>query len=120
MASVLVVDDAAFMRMSIKRMLEANGYTMAGEAGSGIEAVQMYLQVKPDVVLLDITMPEMNGVEALKRLKVLDPNAKVIICTAIGQQAILAEAVENGASDFIVKPFEVDRLLAAIDKVMNK
>ena len=120
MASVLIVDDAAFMRMSIRRMLEANGHTMAGEAGSGVEAVQRYLSVKPDVVLLDITMPEMNGVEALKRIKVLDPNAKVIICTAIGQQAMLAEAVENGASDFIVKPFEVDRLLAAIDKVMNK
>ncbi len=120
MASVLIVDDAAFMRMSIKRMLEANGHTMAGEASNGIEAVQMYLDVKPDVVILDITMPEMNGVEALKRIKVLDPEAKIIICTAIGQQPMLAQAVECGATDFIVKPFEVDRLMSAIDKVMNK
>lgn len=120
MASVLIVDDAAFMRMSIKRMLEANGHTMAGEASNGIEAVQMYLDVKPDIVILDITMPEMNGVEALKRIKVLDPDAKIIICTAIGQQAMLAQAVEYGATDFIVKPFEVDRLMSAIDKVMNK
>lgn len=120
MASVLIVDDAAFMRMSIKRMLEANGHTMAGEAANGIEAVQMYLDVKPDVVILDITMPEMNGVEALKRIKVLDPNARIIICTALGQQSMLAQAVECGATDFIVKPFEVDRLMFAIDKVMSK
>ena len=120
MASVLIVDDAAFMRMSIKRMLEDNGHSMAGEAANGIEAVEKYLVVKPDVVILDITMPEMNGVEALRRIKILDPEAKIIICTALGQQAMLAQAVEYGATDFIVKPFEVDRLRSAIDKVMGK
>lgn len=119
MARVLVVDDAAFMRMTIKRMLEANGHSMAGEAADGIEAVEKYKMVKPDVVLLDITMPEMNGVDALKHIKEIDPAAKIIICSAAGQQARVAQAIENGAKDFIVKPFETERLMMAIRKVMD-
>lgn len=120
MASVLIVDDAAFMRLAIKQMLEANGHTMAGEAGNGIDAIKVYAEVKPDVVILDITMPEMNGIEALKRIKILDPNARIIICSAIGQQAMLAQAIEYGAEEFIVKPFEADRLMASIDKLMKR
>ncbi|MBQ6786285.1 MAG: response regulator [Lachnospiraceae bacterium] len=119
MAKVLIVDDASFMRMTIKQMLEKNGHEAVGEAGDGIEAVKKYIEVKPEVVLLDITMPEMNGVEALKRIKELDPAAKVIICSAMGQQAMVAQAIQNGAKDFIVKPFEVDRLIAAVDRVMK-
>lgn len=120
MAKVLIVDDASFMRMTIRQMLEKNGHETVGEAGDGIEAVKKYIEVKPDVVLLDITMPEMNGVEALKRIKELDPAAKVIICSAMGQQAMVAQAIQSGAKDFIVKPFEADRLIASVDRVMNK
>lgn len=119
MASVLIVDDAAFMRMTIKKMLEPHGYVVVGEAQNGIEAVKRYIELKPDIVLLDITMPEMNGVEALKRIKELDPKAKVIICSAMGQQEMVAQSIQCGAKDFIVKPFVEDRLVAAIEKVMK-
>ncbi|MDE7204019.1 MAG: response regulator [Lachnospiraceae bacterium] len=119
MARVLIVDDASFMRMTIKKMIEPEGYTVAGEAGNGVEAVQKYMELQPDVVMLDITMPEMNGVDALKRMKEYDPNAKVIICSAMGQQAMVAQAIQNGAKDFIVKPFEKDRLIAALKRVLG-
>lgn len=120
MASVLIVDDAAFMRMTIKKMLEAHGHSMIGEAENGIEAIEQFAELKPDVVILDITMPEMNGIEALKRIKILDPNARIIICSAIGYQEMLAQAIECGAEDFIVKPFEEAHLIGAIEKVMRK
>lgn len=120
MANVLIVDDAAFMRMSIKQILEPNGHTVAGEAANGIEAVKKFIEVKPDVVILDITMPEMDGIQALKRIKELEPDAKIIICSAMGQQAMLAEAIQYGAKDFIVKPFEEARLLAALEKVLRR
>lgn len=119
MARVLVVDDAAFMRMTIKKMIESDGYTVVGEAENGVEAVQKYMELQPDAVLLDITMPEMNGVDALKRIKEFDPKAKVIICSAMGQQAMVAQAVQSGAKDFIVKPFEKDRLVAALKRVLG-
>lgn len=119
MAKVLIVDDASFMRMTIKQMLEKNGHEAIGEAENGIEAVKKYIELKPDVVLLDITMPEMNGVEALRRIKELDSAAKVVICSAMGQQAMVAQAIQSGAKDFIVKPFEADRLIAAVDRVMK-
>ncbi len=119
MAKVLVVDDAAFMRLNIKQMLVSEGHEMVGEASNGIEAVAVYPQVKPDVVLMDITMPEMNGIEALKRIKVLDPSSKVIMCSAVGQQVMVAEAVKNGAETFIVKPFTKETLMAAIEKVVG-
>ena len=120
MASVLIVDDAAFMRLTIKQYLEPEGFTIAGEAGTGIEAWQMYAQVKPDVVILDITMPDMNGIEALKRIKIIDPDAKIIICSALGQHEMVAKAIEFGAQDFIVKPFQASRLVAALRKVLNQ
>ena len=119
MARVLVVDDAAFMRMTIKKMIESDGYVVAGEAQNGVEAVQKYMEYQPDAVLLDITMPAMNGVDALKRIKEFDPKAKVIICSAMGQQAMVAQAVQSGAKDFIVKPFEKDRLIAALKRVLG-
>lgn len=117
MASVLIVDDTLFMRASIRQMLEANGHSVAGEASNGVEAIERYAAVKPDVILMDITMPDMDGLEALRRIKEMDPNAKVIMCTAMGQQAMVAKAVELGAQQFIVKPFQPDRLMAAIDTV---
>ena len=120
MAKVLVVDDAAFMRMSIQKMLEPHGHEMIGEAENGVEAIKKYMELKPDIVLLDITMPEMNGVEALKQIKEKDPAAKVVICSAMGQQAMVAQTIQYGAKDFVVKPFEVERLIAAIDRVMEK
>lgn len=120
MAKVLIVDDAAFMRMTIKQMLEKGNHETIGEAGNGIEAVKKFIELKPDVVLLDITMPEMNGIEALRRIKELEPAARVVICSAMGQQAMVAQAIQLGAKDFIVKPFEEDRLIAAINKVMSR
>lgn len=117
MAAVLVVDDTLFMRASIRQMLEANGHSVAGEAANGVEAIEKYAAVKPDVILMDITMPDMDGLEALKRIKEIDPKAKVIMCTAMGQQVMVAKAVELGAQQFIVKPFQPDRLMAAIDTV---
>lgn len=120
MANVLVVDDAAFMRMTIKKMLEAHGHTVVGEAGNGLEAIKKYSELNPDVVMLDITMPEMNGVDALKNIKQLNPAARVIICSAMGQQAMVAQAIQYGAKDFIVKPFEEDRLIASVEKIMSR
>ena len=119
MASVLVVDDAAFMRLTIRQMLEAHGHSVAAEAANGVEAVRKYKEAKPDVVLLDITMPEMDGLAKLKYLKELDSNARIIICTALGHQEKVAQAIENGASDFIVKPFKEERLMSALDKVLS-
>lgn len=120
LASVLIVDDAAFMRMTIRKMLEAHDYEIAGEAENGLDAIKKYIEFKPDVVLLDITMPEMNGVEALQNIKKLDPGAKVIIVSAMGQQAMVAQAIQSGAKDFIVKPFVEERLVASVEKVLNK
>ena len=120
MANVLVVDDAAFMRMTIKKMLEAHGHTVVGEAGNGLEAIKKYSELNPDVVMLDITMPEMNGADALKNIKQLNPAARVIICSAMGQQAMVAQAIQYGAKDFIVKPFEEDRLIASVEKIMSR
>lgn len=119
MANVLVVDDAAFMRLSIKQILEKNGHKMIAEAADGKEAILKYTEYKPDVIILDITMPEMSGLEALAHIKENDPNAKVVICSALGQQEQLAKAIELGAKDFIVKPFEPDRMIAALNKVLE-
>lgn len=120
LARVLIVDDAAFMRMTIKKMLEAHDHVVVGEAENGIVAVKKYVELEPDIVLLDITMPEMNGVEALRKIKEINSGARVIICSAMGQQAMVAQAIQCGAKDFIVKPFEEDRLIAAVDKIMSR
>ena len=119
MASVLIVDDAAFMRMMIKDILTKNGYNIAGEAENGAKAVEKYNELKPDLVLMDITMPEMDGIEALKKIKAGDPNAMVIMCSAMGQQAMVIESIQSGAKDFIVKPFQADRVIEAVKKVIG-
>ncbi len=117
--SVLVSDDAAFMRMMIKDILSKNGYNIAGEAENGAIAVEKYKELKPDLVLMDITMPEKDGIQALKDIKAADPNANVIMCSAMGQQAMVIEAIQAGAKDFIVKPFQADRVIEAVKKVVG-
>ena len=117
--NILICDDAAFMRMMIKDILTKNGYTVAGEAENGLKAVEKYAELKPDLVLMDITMPEMDGIQALKKIKSTDPAASVIMCSAMGQQAMVIESIQAGARDFIVKPFQADRVLAAVKKVIG-
>jgi len=114
---VLIVDDAAFMRMMLKDILVKNGFEIAGEAENGAQAVERYQEVRPDVTTMDITMPEMDGISAVKQIKALDPGAKVVMCSAMGQQAMVIEAIQAGAKDFIVKPFQPDRVIEALKKV---
>ncbi|HHY11601.1 MAG TPA: response regulator [Firmicutes bacterium] len=115
MAKILVADDAMFMRNRTSRLLTANGYQVV-EASNGEEAVRRYFEEKPDVVLMDITMPVLDGIEALKQLRAKDPGAKVVMVTALGQKSMVLEAIRAGARDFIVKPFEPERLLEAVKK----
>ena len=118
MAKILVVDDAAFMRNILRNILTRNGYEVI-EAKNGVELLQMYQEHHPDLVTLDITMPEMNGLTALKKLREIDPSAKVVMCSAMGQQAMVMEAVQNGAKDFLVKPFNAERVLETVAKFVN-
>ena len=119
MTRVLIADDAAFMRMMIKDILQKNGFEVVGEASNGIEAVNLYKKEKPDVVTMDITMPDMDGIEAVKEIKAFDQDAKIIMCSAMGQQSMVMDAIKSGAKDFIVKPFQSDRVLEAIRKVVG-
>ncbi|MGB9885512.1 MAG: response regulator [Moorellales bacterium] len=115
---VLIVDDAAFMRMMLKDILTKNGYEIAGEAENGRRAVELYRELKPDAVTMDITMPEMDGITAVKEIRKLDPEAKIIMCSAMGQQLMVMEAIQAGARDFVVKPFQQERVLQALEKVL--
>ena len=135
--SVLICDDAAFMRVMIKDILTKNGYEVVGEAENGIKAVEKYTETKPDLVMMDITMPEMDGIhmgilaaiifpilmilgiQALKKIKEGDPGATIIMCSAMGQQAMVIESIQSGAKDFIVKPFQADRVLEAVKKAIG-
>lgn len=119
MANILLVDDAAFMRMMLKDILTKNGYTVVGEAENGLKAIDKYRELKPDLALMDITMPEMDGLQALKKIKGEWPDAKVVMCSAMGQQAMVIDAIQSGARDFIVKPFQPDRVLEAVRKVVG-
>ena len=119
MAKILLVDDAAFMRKVVKDGLEKAGYTDLHEAVDGADAVEKYNALKPDLVLMDITMPNMDGLEALKAIRAKDGNAKVIMCSAMGQESMVVDAVKSGAKDFIVKPFKPDRIVAAVNKVLG-
>lgn len=116
---VLVVDDAAFMRMMIKDILSKNGYDVVGEAENGLKALEKYQELKPDLTTMDITMPEMDGITAVKEIKKIDAAAKIIMCSAMGQQAMVIEAIQSGARDFIVKPFQPDRVLEAVRKAVG-
>ena len=117
--NILICDDAAFMRMMIKDILTKNGYNVVGEAENGLKAVEKYSETKPDLVLMDITMPEMDGIQALKKIKEQDPGATVIMCSAMGQQSMVIESIQAGAKDFIVKPFQADRVIEAVKKVVG-
>lgn len=116
---ILICDDAAFMRMMIKDILTKNGYEIAGEAENGLKAVEKYAETKPDLVMMDITMPDMDGIEALKKIRASDANAKIVMCSAMGQQAMVIDSIQAGAKDFIVKPFQADRVLEAVQKVLG-
>ena len=117
MAKILVVDDAAFMRLRACKVLQDSGHEVL-EAENGADAVRQYSQHRPDAVLMDITMPEMDGLAALKEIKKIDPAARVAMVTAMGQQAIVMEALKSGAKDFVLKPFQPDRVLAALQKIL--
>ena len=117
---ILIVDDAAFMRMMIKNILTKNGYEICGEAENGQTAIELYKELKPDLITMDITMPEMNGIEVVKAIRAFDPGANIIMCSAMGQQAMVMEAIQAGAKDFIVKPFQQDRILQAIGRVLAR
>ena len=117
MAKVLIVDDAAFMRISIKNMLTKNGYEVVGEAENGAIGVEMYKELQPDIVTMDITMPEMSGLEALKEITKADPQAKIVMVSAMGQEAMVREAIVSGAKGFIVKPFKEEGIIAALKKL---
>ena len=118
-ATILIVDDLSFMRMVQKEILTERGYTIVGEAADGKEAVEKYRALRPDLVLLDITMPRMNGLEAMRSIFAADPQARVIMCSALGQQGLIMEAIKAGVKDFIVKPFKPERMLSAIEKALK-
>lgn len=118
MKTILVVDDAAFMRVRCAKLLKENGYSVI-EAGNGAEAIKVYGEAKPDAVLMDITMPEMDGLTALKEIKKIDPRARVAMVTAMGQQAMVMDALKSGARDFVLKPFQTDRMLEALKKLLS-
>lgn len=113
---VLIADDAAFMRMMLKDILAKNGHEVVAEAGDGIEMLQKYDETMPDIVTLDITMPNMDGLVALKELRKKHPNANVVMCSAMGQQSMVIDAIQSGAKDFIVKPFQAERVVECLAK----
>ena len=117
MAKILVVDDAEFLRVRISKMLQGDGHEIA-EAENGVRAVAVYKEQKPDLVLMDITMPEMDGLTAIKETRGYDPKAKVVMLTALGQESVVLEAIKSGARDFVVKPFERERVMNAITKLL--
>ncbi len=119
MAKILIVDDAAFMRMMVKDTLSKGGYTDIYEAEDGAKAVEKFNEVQPDLVIMDITMPNMDGLEALKAIKAADPSSNVVMCSAMGQETMVIDAIKSGAKDFIVKPFKPDRILKTVESILG-
>jgi len=117
--TVLLVDDAAIMRMMLKKILLDNGYEVAGEAENGTDAFEKYKDLKPALVVMDITMPGITGIDAVKLIKAFDSSAQIIMCSAMGQQAMIVESIQAGARDFIVKPFQTERVVEAVKKVLG-
>lgn len=117
--TVLITDDTAFMRMTLKNVIEKNGYNVVGEAGDGEEAVALYRELKPDMVTMDITMPKMDGITAIKEIMKIDPGAKIIVCSAMGQKPMVIEALSAGAKDFLVKPFDAERVVESLRKISS-
>lgn len=116
---VLIVDDAVFMRNMIRDIFSGGGFEVIGEAANGLEAVSKYRELRPDLVTMDIMMPYKSGIEATREIVALDPNATVVMCSALGQEALVMEAIEAGATDFIVKPFKEEEVLAVVRKVLG-
>ena len=116
---VLIVDDLTFIKMVLRDLIEKAGFRVVGEASDGEEALRLFHEKHPDVVLLDVTMPKMDGLTALKKMLEADPNAKVIMCSALGQQRLIVQAIQLGAKDFIVKPFRPERVITSIKKILN-
>ncbi len=116
---VLVCDDAIFMRTMISDILTGAGYEVVGEAETGVQAIERYRELKPDLVTMDIVMPDMGGIDAVREIVKDDPNAKILMCSAMGQQALVVEAIQAGAKDFVVKPFQPSRVLEAVQRVLG-
>ncbi len=116
---VLITDDALFMRVTLRNILTKNGYEVVGEASNGRESVEMYKSLRPDIVTMDITMPEMDGITAVREIKKVDADAKVIMCTAMGQKNMVMEAVRAGAKDFIIKPFQPEKVIESVQKLIG-
>ncbi|HOV15021.1 MAG TPA: response regulator [Spirochaetota bacterium] len=116
---ILLADDLSFMRMVQKEILEEKGYEVVAEASDGLEAIEKYKSMKPEIVILDITMPNMNGLDAMHKIFEIDKSAKIIMCSALGQQQLIVEAIKSGVKDFIVKPFKPERMLSAIEKALR-
>ncbi len=119
MPNVLIVDDTAFMRKLLRNILLSAGFNVVGEAENGKQAVELYKKLKPDLVTLDIVMPEMNGIEALKQIRSIDPNAKIIMCTAVGQEQMVKAAIKLGAKGYIVKPFQAPKVIEEAKRVLG-
>jgi len=119
MARILVVDDARFMRGMLLQLLESSGHEIVGEAGDGREALDKYRELIPDLVMMDITMPDVDGIEGIRLIRKEYPDARIIICSAMGQQNMVVRAIQAGAKDFIVKPFNPERVISAIEKVLS-
>lgn len=117
--NIMIVDDLAFIKLLLKDLIEKAGFRVVGEASDGEEAIDMYQEKKPDLMLLDITMPKMDGITALKKILALDPDAKIIMCSALGQQRLIVQAIQLGAKDFIVKPFRPERVISSIKKALD-
>jgi two-component system chemotaxis response regulator CheY len=117
--TVLICDDAIFMRTMIGDILKQAGFHVVGEAENGLEAVERYRELRPDIVTMDIVMPEMGGIDAVREIMTEDPGAKVLMCSAMGQQALVIEAIQAGARDFVVKPFQPSRVLEAVQRVLG-
>lgn len=117
--NIMIVDDLAFIKLLLKDLIEKAGFRVVGEASDGEEAIDMYQDKKPDLMLLDITMPKMDGITALKKILALDPDAKIIMCSALGQQRLIVQAIQLGAKDFIVKPFRPERVISSIKKALD-
>lgn len=116
---VLLVDDASFMRMMLKNILIGSGYEIAGEAENGNKAIEQYKALKPDLVIMDIIMPEMGGIDAVREIMKINPGAKILMCSSMGQQSLVVEAIQAGAKDFIVKPFQPSNVLEAVKKAVG-
>ncbi|HBV86004.1 response regulator [Desulfosporosinus sp.] len=118
-ATIMIVDDAAFMRMMLKDILLKNGFNVVGEAENGVMAVEKYKELQPNLTIMDITMPEMDGLQSVKEIRKLDSKARIIMCSAMGQQAMVIEAIQSGAKDFVVKPFQAERVVEAVTKALK-